>query len=179
MLASLSRTSVAKTLISKSLVPGLSASVATSSSHNLITRRYKSDDAMEDDERRIHTTDNLMAIITDSINSQGTNATASEGARVSRGNFQKGDIYKPSDLALSKTHRFTPGPKPVDELKVLKLNPLVEYKNPTLLSHYISPLGRLLSREQTGLCAKNQRRLSKAVRRARAMCIISPTAKLH
>jgi len=42
----------------------------------------------------------------------------------------------------------------------------------------VSPLGRILSREQTGLSAKNQRRVTKAIRRARAMCIISPTAKL-
>ncbi|KAF9021480.1 hypothetical protein BGZ52_001680, partial [Haplosporangium bisporale] len=109
----------------------------------------------------------------------GSGSPANEQFRMARGSFRKGDIYKPSDLNDSKRATYSAPPKPVDELKILKLNPIVEYKNATLLSHYITPLGRLMSREQTGLSAKNQRRVTKAVRRARAMCILSPTAKLH
>lgn len=37
-------------------------------------------------------------------------------------------IYKPSDLNDSKRPTYSASPKPVDELKILKLNPLVEYK---------------------------------------------------
>ncbi|CAO3573037.1 unnamed protein product [Mortierella alpina] len=174
MLATVYRTTAAKSL--KSLVPQLASNTSVSS-HTVIARKFKSN-AAEEDEARPHS-DALMAIISGSINSQTAGASGNEQFRMSRGNFRKGDVYKPADLNDSKPTTYAPPAKPVDELKILKLNPLVEYKNATLLSHYISPLGRLLSREQTGLSAKNQRRLTKAVRRARAMCIISPTAKLH
>ncbi|KAF9181029.1 hypothetical protein BGZ50_005759 [Haplosporangium sp. Z 11] len=174
MLVSLYRNAATKSV--KSLLPQI-GSTSSVSAHNLISRRYKSDDAIEE-ETTPHT-DRLMSIISDSLHTQTAVLQSNEQYRVSRGFFRKGDIYKPSDLNESKSTTYTPPPKLVDELKILKLNPLVEYKNAALLSHYISPLGRLLSREQTGLSAKNQRRLSKAVRRARAMCIISPTAKLQ
>ncbi|KAG0241362.1 ribosomal protein S18-domain-containing protein [Mortierella sp. GBAus27b] len=160
----------------RSIAPRL-CSASSVPAHNLVARRFKSGDADDRDPR--HYADSLMNIISGSIQSQTTGLSANEQTRVSRGNFYKGDIYKPSDLNDSRTTSYPATPKPVDELKILKLNPLVEYKNPSLLSHYITPLGRLMSREQTGLSAKNQRRLSRAVRRARALCIISPTAKLH
>ncbi|KAF9391326.1 hypothetical protein CPC16_004437 [Podila verticillata] len=172
MLASVCRASAIKSLASKSLIS------SSPSSYNLVSRRFKSDDAVEEEEARPHT-DALMAIIAGSISSQGSGSPANEQFRMARGSFRKGDIYKPSDLNDSKRATYSAPPKPVDELKILKLNPIVEYKNATLLSHYITPLGRLMSREQTGLSAKNQRRVTKAVRRARAMCILSPTAKLH
>ncbi|KAF8925999.1 hypothetical protein EDD21DRAFT_387495 [Dissophora ornata] len=174
MLASVYRTTAAKS--AKSLVPQLGCTSSVSA-HNFVSRRFKSGDAVEEEETRSHT-DALMSIISGSINAHTAGSPASEQARMSRGNFRKGDIYKPSDLNDTKTVTYSSPPKPVDELKILNLNPLHEYKNATLLSHYISPLGRLLSREQTGLSAKNQRRVTKAVRRARALCIISPTAKL-
>ncbi|KAG0019772.1 hypothetical protein BGZ81_009607 [Podila clonocystis] len=172
MLASVCRASTIKSLAPKSLISSSPAS------YNLVSCRFKSDNAVEEEEARPHT-DALMAIIAGSISSQGTGSPANEQFRMARGSFRKGDIYKPSDLNDSKRAAYSAPPKPVDELKILKLNPLVEYKNATLLSHYITPLGRLMSREQTGLSAKNQRRVTKAVRRARAMCILSPTAKLH
>ncbi|KAF9124555.1 hypothetical protein BGX30_000896 [Mortierella sp. GBA39] len=175
MLASISRNTAAKSL--KSLVPKVGGTSAVSS-HNLVARRFKSDDAGEQEGSRHHA-DSLLNIIANSINSQTSGSVANEQFRMARGNFHRGDIYKPSDLNDSKPTTYASPPKPVDQLKILKLNPVVEYKNATLLSHYITPLGRLMSREQTGLSAKNQRRVTKAVRRARAMCIISPTAKLH
>lgn len=49
------------------------------------------------------------------------------------------------------------------------INPLNEYLNPALLSHFVSNMGKIMSRSQTQLTWKNQRRLGKAVRRARAM----------
>ncbi|KAG0202167.1 hypothetical protein BGX28_005248 [Mortierella sp. GBA30] len=175
MLVSVYRATATKSV--KSLLPQM-GSTSSVSACNLVSRRFKSDNSVEDGEARPYT-DSLMDIISGSINSQTTGSPAHEQFRMSRGNFRKGDIYKPADLNDSKPTTYAAPAKPVDELKILKLNPVVEYKNATLLSHYISPLGRLLSREQTGLSAKNQRRVTKAVRRARAMCIISPTAKLH
>ncbi|KAF9425250.1 hypothetical protein BGZ94_007700 [Podila epigama] len=184
MLPTVCRASTVKSLASKFIF-------TTPNSYNLVSRRFISNS--KDDDSRPHT-DSLMAIISDSISSQETAPPANEQFRMARGSFRKGDpgsnrmpflifdnvaqqIYKPSDLNDSKRSVYSAPPKPVDELKILNLNPIVEYKNAALLSNYITPLGRLMSREQTGLSAKNQRRLTKAVRRARAMCILSPTSK--
>lgn len=49
------------------------------------------------------------------------------------------------------------------------INPLNEYLNPELLSHFVTNMGKIMSRSQTQLTWKNQRRLGKAIRRARAM----------
>ncbi|KAF9929704.1 hypothetical protein FBU30_001272 [Linnemannia zychae] len=174
MLATVYRNTTIKSV--KSLVPKVGATSAIS--YNFVSRRFKSDDAAEERESSSHT-DSLMNIIVGSLGASSSGSTANEQFRMARGNFHKGDIYKPSDLNDSKPITYAPTPKPVDQLKILKLNPLIEYKNAALLSHYITPFGRLMSKEQTGLSSKNQRRVSKAVRRARAMCIISPTAKLH
>ncbi|KAF9902855.1 hypothetical protein BX616_001788 [Lobosporangium transversale] len=158
MLPSVYRTAATKSVI-KTLVPTLAST--NFPAHNLVTRRFKSD-SLEDEESRPH----------------ATPAAGAESFRMSRGSFRKGDTYKPSDLNDTKATVYEPPAKPVDELKILNLNPVAEYKNASLLSHYITPFGRLMSREQTGLSAKNQRRVSRAVRRARALCIISPTAKV-
>lgn len=49
------------------------------------------------------------------------------------------------------------------------INPLNEYLNPELLSHFVTNMGKIMGRSQTQLTWKNQRRLGKAIRRARAM----------
>jgi len=53
----------------------------------------------------------------------------------------------------------------------------VDYKNTDLLSRFISGLGKIRSRERTGLCAKHQRQLARAVKRSRHVGLLSPTAK--
>ncbi|KAL7748828.1 hypothetical protein RI367_005741 [Sorochytrium milnesiophthora] len=59
-----------------------------------------------------------------------------------------------------------------DVFKAMKKDPLKEYKDSTLLSYFITEAGSLMNRHQTSLSAKNQRKLSKAVRRARAMGLL-------
>lgn len=49
------------------------------------------------------------------------------------------------------------------------INPMNEYLNPELLSRFVTNMGKIMSRSQTQLTWKNQRRLGKAIRRARAM----------
>jgi small subunit ribosomal protein S18 len=43
------------------------------------------------------------------------------------------------------------------------------YKNPPLLSAYVSEMGKIKPRNATGLTRRSQREVGKAVRRARAM----------
>ncbi len=53
----------------------------------------------------------------------------------------------------------------------------IDYKKPELLLPYISPYAKMLSRRRTGVCAKHQRRLSKAIKRARFLALLPYTAE--
>ncbi|ORY92035.1 ribosomal protein S18 [Syncephalastrum racemosum] len=103
--------------------------------------------------------------------------------------FQKshqiGDTYHPHDLndkeyqqrlQASRRKPQTPAQDPFD---VLDLDPLHEYKNTELLSYFVSDMGKILPRNVTGVTAKNQRKLAKAIKRARAMGLLSCTSKAH
>ncbi|RHZ74137.1 hypothetical protein Glove_227g63 [Diversispora epigaea] len=95
-------------------------------------------------------------------------------------NFRSGEIYAPHDLNEEnykdkKPLRFRKPPPNVDVFKRLNLNPLVEYKNFNLLSNFVSDMGRILPRKKTGLTAKNQRKLAKAIKRARSFGLIPST----
>jgi len=53
----------------------------------------------------------------------------------------------------------------------------VDWKNTDLLRRFITSLGKIRKREDTGLCATHQRAVSKAVKRARHMGLLSHTSK--
>ncbi len=48
----------------------------------------------------------------------------------------------------------------------------IDYKEVQILSKFINPFGRILSRRRTGLNAKNQRKLANAIKRARFMGLL-------
>ena len=48
----------------------------------------------------------------------------------------------------------------------------IDYKNVLLLQRFLSEQGKILSRRTTGIGAKEQRRISKAIKRARLMGIL-------
>ncbi|CAG8621144.1 1980_t:CDS:2 [Funneliformis caledonium] len=91
--------------------------------------------------------------------------------------FRYGELYAPYELNEDKykgkrnTGRSTRKPPTVDIFNALKLNPL-NYK---LLSNFVSDMGRILPRSITGLTAKNQRKLAKAIKRARSFGLIPST----
>jgi len=58
---------------------------------------------------------------------------------------------------------------------VKKIND-IDYKNVAMLSRFISDKGKILPRRVTGVCAKHQRQLAIAIKRAREMALI-PYAK--
>lgn len=47
-----------------------------------------------------------------------------------------------------------------------------DYKKPEELRRYINEFGRIRPRRQTGLCAKEQRALAQAVKRARHLALL-------
>ncbi|XP_069486494.1 small ribosomal subunit protein bS18m [Ambystoma mexicanum] len=54
----------------------------------------------------------------------------------------------------------------------------IDYKNTQLLSQFVSPYtGRIYGRHITGLCAKKQKQISKAIRRAQIMGFMPVTYK--
>ncbi len=48
----------------------------------------------------------------------------------------------------------------------------IDYKDHEMLSRYINEYGRIRPRRQTGTCAKHQRRLAVAIKRARHLALL-------
>ncbi|CAO3611283.1 unnamed protein product [Mucor hiemalis] len=98
---------------------------------------------------------------------------------------REGDIYHPEDLndtryrEALRQRRGKPTTPTEDPFNVLGLDPLHEYKNFRLLTHFVSDMGKILPRSQTGVSAKNQRKLAKAIKRARAMGLMSSTSNQY
>lgn len=59
-----------------------------------------------------------------------------------------------------------------DPFYQLGLDPLEFALNPDVLQAYVTDMGKILPRNRSKLTTKNQRRLGKAIRRARMMGII-------
>ena len=53
----------------------------------------------------------------------------------------------------------------------------IEYKDASRLRRYLSDRGKIEPRRKTGTCAKHQRRLSVALKRARHMALLPYTAE--
>ena len=54
----------------------------------------------------------------------------------------------------------------------------IDYKDPVKLRPYISDRGKIDSRRRTGTCAKHQRALAVAIKRARHLALL-PLAPIH
>ncbi|MDA2921808.1 30S ribosomal protein S18 [Patescibacteria group bacterium AH-259-L07] len=48
----------------------------------------------------------------------------------------------------------------------------IDYKNTDLLRRFISPYEKILPRRKKGTCAKHQRKLARAIKRARIMALL-------
>jgi small subunit ribosomal protein S18 len=53
----------------------------------------------------------------------------------------------------------------------------VEYKDVRLLQKFLSSYAKILPRKKTGVCAKHQRKLAMAVKRARFMAMVPFTTR--
>ena len=78
-----------------------------------------------------------------------------------------------SDKRSSRGHGATrerrpPRPKPKVDFTVDSL----DFKNTTLLRQFVTDQGRILPRKYTGLPAHYQRRLNRAIKRARQMLLM-------
>jgi small subunit ribosomal protein S18 len=98
--------------------------------------------------------------------------------------WQPGDVYSPHDLTGAEQKKWKFGRKKPqsDAFDVLGINPINEYKvsgkssgegnlgwqvqNFTMMSEYMTEMGRIKHSNDTGLRPKNQRKIAKAIRRA-------------
>ena len=48
----------------------------------------------------------------------------------------------------------------------------IDYKDVAKLRRYVSERGKILPRRITGTCAKHQREVAKAIKRARSICLL-------
>ncbi|ORE05136.1 ribosomal protein S18 [Rhizopus microsporus var. microsporus] len=121
-----------------------------------------------------------LSLLEDTIAKEKSRTTTESVQRYQK-IHQEGDLYHPQDLNDSRyreslrARRGKSATPTQDPFEVLDLNPLHEYKNYKLLSQFVSDIGKILPREQTGLSAKNQRKLAKAIKRARAIGLMSST----
>jgi len=76
------------------------------------------------------------------------------------GNGRSNRKFKKSGHIRKKVCRFC-----VDRLEI-------DYKNISLLRAFVTEKGRILSRRVTGTCAKHQRELNIAVKRARMLALL-------
>ncbi len=54
----------------------------------------------------------------------------------------------------------------------------IDYKNFSLLQRFVSDRGKIVPRRRTGVCARHQRRLAQAIKRARFLALL-PAAPNH
>lgn len=48
----------------------------------------------------------------------------------------------------------------------------IDYKDVNLLSHYLTDTGKIRPAKRTGTCSKHQRKLTKAIKRARHLALL-------
>ncbi len=53
----------------------------------------------------------------------------------------------------------------------------IDYKNPELLSRFITETGKILPRRVTGTCHYHQRQLTRAIKRARILALLPFTVR--
>ncbi|KAF2200471.1 ribosomal protein S18, partial [Delitschia confertaspora ATCC 74209] len=82
--------------------------------------------------------------------------------------WEAGDVYAPHDLTGREQAKWKRGKKAqkTDAIDALGINPLLEYKNFTMMSEYMTEMGRIKHSSVSGLRPVNQRKMAKALRRA-------------
>lgn len=73
-------------------------------------------------------------------------------------------------MAKEGVRRFKPGKKVCYFCKNRITE--IDYKEYELLRKFMTPRGKILPRRNTGTCAKHQRQLARAIKRAREMALL-------
>lgn len=89
----------------------------------------------------------------------------------------KGQKRKPANVRTNGGDQATARPKRVDEFAATKTVP--DYKDYERLRHYVSSQGKILPRRRSGLSAKNQRLVARAIKRARHLALLPMPGTLN
>jgi len=93
--------------------------------------------------------------------------------------WKAGDIYSPHDLSPSEMKKWRKKYSPsIDAFDALSINPLHQYKNFSIMSEYMTEMGRIKHSSETGLRPVNQRKIAKAIRRATGLGLM-PSVHRH
>ncbi|KUI55470.1 37S ribosomal protein RSM18, mitochondrial [Cytospora mali] len=102
-----------------------------------------------------------------------------ELARQMTRNWKPGDVYAPHDLSPVEMLKWRQPKQPSkDIIDMLGLNPLDHYRNFSIISEFMTSMGRIKHSKETGLRPVNQRKMAKAIRRAIGMGI-HPSTHRH
>ncbi|KIX03938.1 ribosomal protein S18 [Rhinocladiella mackenziei CBS 650.93] len=94
-------------------------------------------------------------------------------------NWKAGDVYAPHDLTGAEARKWRKRTRPTtDAFDALSINPLSLYKNFSVMSEYMTEMGRIRHSDSTGLRPVNQRKIAKAIRRAIALGLM-PSVHKH
>jgi small subunit ribosomal protein S18 len=78
--------------------------------------------------------------------------------------------------ATNRTSTRRPKPKFFHKRKVCRFcvdsNIKIDYKNPAVLRGFLTERGKIMPRRITGTCAKHQRALAVAIKRARTLALL-------
>ncbi len=80
--------------------------------------------------------------------------------------MQRGGVRKPSRLRV----RYVPKRRRC--AFCIDKNEAIDYKDSSKLHHYISDRGKIMPRRRTGTCARHQRVLAVAIKRARHLALL-------
>ncbi|KAG8168437.1 hypothetical protein KVR01_001186 [Diaporthe batatas] len=98
------------------------------------------------------------------------NTNSANLARQSTRNWKPGDIYAPHDLSPQEMRKWKAPKQPSkDIIDMLGLNPLDHYRNFSIMSEFMTTMGRIKHSKETGLRPVNQRKMAKAIRRSIGM----------
>ncbi|ROV94504.1 hypothetical protein VMCG_08138 [Cytospora schulzeri] len=94
-------------------------------------------------------------------------------------NWKPGDVYAPHDLSPVEMLKWRQPKQPSrDIIDMLGLNPIDHYRNFSIISEFMTSMGRIKHSKETGLRPVNQRKMAKAIRRAIGMGI-HPSVHRH
>ncbi|TVY83006.1 37S ribosomal protein rsm18 [Lachnellula suecica] len=93
--------------------------------------------------------------------------------------WKVGDVYAPHDMSPVEMEKWRRRSRPsVDAFDVLDMNPLDHYRNFSIMSEYMTEMGRIKHSKDTGLRPVNQRRIARAIRRSIGMGLM-PSVHRH
>ncbi|KAB8295259.1 hypothetical protein EYC80_007170 [Monilinia laxa] len=112
---------------------------------------------------------------------QATFTTRTELTKQIHRRWKAGDVYAPHDLSGVEMAKWKKRGKVTrDVFDVVAFDPLAtgSYKNFSIMSEYVTPMGRIRGSKETGLRPVNQRKIAKAIRRSIGLGIM-PSVHRH